>query len=107
VIGIVGIGYTPTPIDYKEIADIQRVVKSELGVAPHPFLRVGQHVRINSGALYGLEGLIVELKKRSHLIVSVSLLQRSVAVEIDSAWATPLFPSRTKTLCTKRLLSPA
>lgn len=85
---IVGIGNTPIPIDEQEIAAIQTAVKSGLALSPHPFLRVGQRVRIEGGSLCGLEGLITDLRRRDRVIISVTLLQRSVAVEIDSAWVT-------------------
>jgi len=93
---VVGIGSTPIPVDEREIAAIQAVVNSGLRLAPHPFLRVGHRVRIEGGALYGLEGLITDFRRRNHLIVSVTLLQRSVAVEIDSAWVTPIKTPREK-----------
>src|SRR5215813_8984817 len=56
VIGIVGIGATPTPIDDQEIANIQRVVKLGFDLSPHPFLQVAQRVRINNGSRSGMEG---------------------------------------------------
>jgi transcription antitermination factor NusG len=87
---IVGIRYTPQAIPEEEIAAIQRVVKSGLDILPHPFLKTGQWVRIRGGPLNGLEGLILDLRQRDRLIISVSLLQRSVAVEIDSAWVIPV-----------------
>jgi len=96
VIRVVGIGYTPLPIPEHEIAAIQRVVESGLYVLPHPFVKVGEAVRIQGGALCGLEGLIVDLRRRDRLIISVTLLQRSVAVEIDSAWVTPIHQSATR-----------
>jgi transcription antitermination factor NusG len=96
VIGIVGIGAVPAPIDEEEIASIQRVVKSGFGLSPHPFLQLGQRVRINKGSLAGVEGIIADVRKRDQLIVSISLLQRSVAVEIDSAWVAPLHGSAEK-----------
>src|SRR5436190_7908574 len=101
VISIVGIGAIPTHIDESEIAAIQRAVASGFGLSPHPFLQVGQRVRINGGSLCGLEGLIADVRKRDHLILSVTLLQRSVAVEIDSAWATPIHTSRAEPECSK------
>jgi transcription termination/antitermination protein NusG len=93
VVGIVGIGAVPTPIDEEEIASIQRVVKFGFGLSPHPFLQVGQRVRINNGSLSGVEGIIADVRKHYQLILSISLLQRSVAVEIDSAWVTSLHSS--------------
>ncbi len=107
VISIVGIGAIPTPIDECEIAAIQRAVASGIGLSPHPFLQVGQRVRLNGGSLDGLEGLIADVRKRDHLILSVTLLHRSVAVEIDSAWVTPIHTSRAEPSCTKALYSPA
>jgi transcription antitermination factor NusG len=104
---IVGIGYMPSPIEEQEIIAIQRVVRAGFGVFPHPFLQVGHRVRIESGALHGLEGLIADVRRRDRLILSVTLLQRSVAVEIDSACVVPvdpIHPSRRATPC-PRLLS--
>jgi len=85
VLSIVGIGTMPTPVDPGEIAGIQAIVRSELPVQPWPFLQIGQRVRIDSGALCGLQGIIVHVKSQTRLVVSLTLLQRSVAVEIDSA----------------------
>ena len=90
VLRITGIGLTPTPIDEHEIAALQRVVKSGAGVSPYPFLGAGQRVRIDNGSLRGLEGFIADVRQRDRLIISVSLLQRSVAVEIDSTWVIPI-----------------
>jgi transcription antitermination factor NusG len=106
VICIVGIGGTPIPIDECEIAAIQRVVASGFGLSPHPFLQIGQRVRINGGSLYGLEGLVADVRKRDRLILCVTLLQRSVAVEIDSAWVTPVYSSRAEPSYTNALYSP-
>jgi len=107
VMRIVGIGYVPTPIDEQEIAAIRRVVQSGFGVSPHPFLQVGQRVRINGGSLSGLEGFIADVRRRNCLILSVTLLQRSIAVEIDSAWVTPIHTSAAHTPCKKPLSSSA
>jgi hypothetical protein len=49
-------------------------------------MRIGDRVQIRSGPLCGLEGILLEMRQRHRLIVSVTLLQRSVAVDIDSAW---------------------
>ena len=100
---IAGIGYTPTPIDEQEIAAIQRVVESGFGVSPHPFLQVGQRVRIEGGSLSGLEGLITDVRRGNLLILSVSLLQRSVAVEIDSAWVRPIHTPTKPASCPRSL----
>ena len=85
VIRIVGVGDTPMPIEDQEIEAIQKVMKSGFTVLPHPFLRIGERIRILSGPLSGLEGLIGDIRQRKRLILSVTLLRRSIAVEIDSA----------------------
>jgi len=54
-----------------------------------------------------LEGIIEDTKKRDRLIVSVSLLQRSVAVEIDSAWVSPIQAPANRVACGKPVWSPA
>ncbi len=105
VMSVVGIGPVPTPIDEHEIAAIQKVVQAGFGISPHPFLQVGQAVRINGGALYGLEGLILDVRRRDTLILSVTLLQRSVAVEIDSAWVVPIQSSVIGKPCLQPVLS--
>jgi transcription antitermination factor NusG len=90
VLSFVGIGKVPVPIDDSEIAAIQTAVGSGLLAEPYPFLEVGQRVRIAEGPLTGIEGLLVEVRKQQRLAVSVSLLKRSVAVEIDRHWVRPL-----------------
>jgi transcription antitermination factor NusG len=67
-----------------EIAAVQRVVAAQLPVWAHPYLREGQRVRITQGPLAGVEGLLVEGKwHKGLLVLSIDLLQRSVAVEVD------------------------
>src|SRR5437867_5071497 len=86
VLGIVGVAKTPVPVPDEEIAAIQRVVDSGVSAQPWPFLRVGQRVRIEQGPLAGLEGFVVSVRSHCQLVVSVTLLQRSVAVEIEPTW---------------------
>jgi transcription antitermination factor NusG len=67
-----------------EMDDIQRIVRARVPVRPHPYLRDGQRVRITSGPLQDTEGLLLRTKpNKGMLIVSVRMLQRSVAVEVD------------------------
>lgn len=90
VLSFVGIGRVPAPIDDAEIAAIQTAIGAGLLAEPYPFLEVGQRVRLAEGPLAGLEGLLVEVRKQQRLVVSVSMLKRSVAVEIDRLWVRPL-----------------
>lgn len=86
---VVGIGCVPMPIDEHEIQAIQQAVSSGLDVQPHAFLTAGQRVRIESGPFEGVEGQIIEVRSRHRLILAISLLQRAISVEIDSAWVVP------------------
>jgi len=90
VLHFVGLGKTPAPIEDAEILAIQSAVASGLSTEPWPFLEVGQRVRLEEGPLAGLEGFLVEVRKRYRVVVSVTLLRRAVAVEIDRGWVAPL-----------------
>lgn len=90
VIAVVGSGRVPTPVAESEIEAIQTVVSSGLQAQPWPFLEIGEQVRIQTGALTGLSGFLVSFKGVSRIVVSVSLLCRSVAVEIDRSSVCPL-----------------
>ena len=83
VVSIVSLGSTPAPIDEEEIRAIQSIAKSGMPVAPWPFIREGQRVRIERGAMKDVEGILITVKNAFRLVVSVTLLQRSVAVEVD------------------------
>jgi transcription antitermination factor NusG len=76
-------GAGPAPIPAEEIHVVRKLVDSGLPLGPTPFLKVGQRVRIARGALRDVEGILLELKDDLRLVVSVNLLQRSVAVTID------------------------
>jgi len=87
---IVGMGKTPISIDEVEIAAIQSAVKSGLPSQPWPFVQIGQRVRIEHGPLCGLEGVLLDFRGRHRLVLSVTLLQRSIAVQVENAWVTPI-----------------
>jgi transcription antitermination factor NusG len=96
VICIVGAGKTPIEVPEAEIAAIQKVIRSGLPTLPWPCISVGSRVYIEKGPLEGLEGEVLNAAKKHLLVVSVPLLQRAVAVEIDREWARPI-PSGTPT----------
>ena len=83
VLMFVEVNKTPVPVEDSEIASLQAIANSGYAAAPWPYLEAGQRMRIERGALKDLEGFIVEVKNRWRVVVSVTLLQRSVAVEID------------------------
>lgn len=88
VMQIIGNGRTPIPIEQNEIEAIQLAVTSGLPSGPWPYLEVGERVRINYGNLGGLEGILVNFKGNHRVVLSVTLLQRSVAMEVDLDWVT-------------------
>lgn len=90
VVHIVGSGPAPTPVPDEEIAAVRAVVNANLGTERWPFLEVGQRVRITSGPLAGVEGILANVKNGHRLVVSISLLQRSVAAVIEDSWVQPL-----------------
>lgn len=93
---ILGSGKTPVPIPDHEIAALQKVVSSGLVAGPCPFLEVGQRIQIGEGPLEGVDGVLLDIKNNWRVVVSVSLLQRSLAVEIDRQWVrTILVPKKT------------
>jgi len=90
VVYIVSVGGAPLPVKEAEIAAIQTAVKSGLPKEPWPFLRIGHRVRIDNGPLCGIEGILLSFRGQRRLVLSVTLLQRSVAVQVDESWVQPL-----------------
>jgi len=89
LVQIVGYNRQPIAVDEGEINAIQTLVASGVPNQPCSFVEIGDRVRIDSGSLRGLEGILVESRGRHKFVLSVTLLQRSVAVEIDSFSVTP------------------
>jgi len=81
--GIVGTVGFPGVIPEAEIVAIRRAVAKSLRIEPHPFLECGDWVKIKSGPLFGLEGILVRKRDQLRLVLSVEMLGRSVAVEVD------------------------
>jgi len=90
MISIVGTAKVPTAVDEAEIEALRHLVESGLPRQPWPYLQAGQRVRIEYGSLCGLEGILLRHKGQDRLVLSVTLLQRSTAVEIDGSWVTPI-----------------
>jgi len=89
VIQIAGIGKMPIPVEEHEIAAVRQIEKSGLSAMPWPYLRVGNTARIEEGPLRGVSGIVVKIKSALKLVLSIELLQRSIAVEIDRNWISP------------------
>ena len=86
VMRIVGDGRRAVPVSGDEIAAIQRIVNAGAPSEPWPFLQEGRRVRIGVGPLRGTEGFVVRSTSGERVVVSISLLRRSVAVEVDAEW---------------------
>jgi transcription antitermination factor NusG len=89
VVNVISVGAKPLPVDEQEVASIQKICRSGRGAQPWPFLQVGQRVRVESGPLAGTEGIVLEVKNVWRIVVSLTLLQRSVSVEIEREWIRP------------------
>lgn len=94
VVYLVGTGKKPVPIDENEISAIHQAVSSGLSTHPTAFLEIGHKVRIEYGPLCGIEGILLGFKGHQRIVLSITLLQRSVAVEIDSEWVRALSPKQ-------------
>jgi transcription antitermination factor NusG len=79
---VVSAGRTPQPVDDGEIASLRVLVASQLQLEAWPYLHVGQRIQIVGGPLAGAEGILLSAKSRQRLVVSVTLLQRAVSVEL-------------------------
>jgi transcription antitermination factor NusG len=89
VLQIVGFNNAPAPVDEEEISAVRTLVSSGVPTQPWPFVEIGDRVRIEGGPFHGVVGILSQFKDHRRLVVSITLLQRSVAVEIDSAMVTP------------------
>lgn len=90
VISVVGNGKLPIPVEDSEIEAINAVVRSGLPAQPWPYLEVGDRVRIEGEVLGGLEGILISFRGTQRIVVSVALLRRSVALEIERSRILPL-----------------
>jgi len=80
----------PAALSDDEMEVLRRGLTEQLNAQPHPYLAVGRRVRVVSGPLAGLEGLIVRKKNRFRFVISLNLIMRSVSVELDDADIVPV-----------------
>jgi transcription antitermination factor NusG len=90
VISVVGRGKTPVAVDDREILSIQAAVGSGIRMEPWPYVEIGERVRVKDDVLDGMEGILTNFKGSDRVVISVTLLRRSVALEIDRSRITPL-----------------
>jgi transcription antitermination factor NusG len=82
---LVGFAGRPVAVPDDEFAKIRGLLAQGLRVAPHSYLQAGRRVRVRNGPLQGMEGIILRRKNGCRLVISLELIQRSIAVDLDSA----------------------
>jgi len=90
VVDLVRFQGKPVPVLSSEIESLRAGLSGASCIHPHPFLQAGRKVRIRRGALDGVEGIFVRRRGQIRIVLSVSLIQRSVAIEIDEADVEPI-----------------
>jgi transcription antitermination factor NusG len=80
----------PARVPIAEIEALRQGMSGSVVVQPHPFLKVGRRVRIVNGPLTGVEGIFVRRKDQVRIVISISLIHRSVALEIGEADVQPV-----------------
>ncbi|HXH50632.1 MAG TPA: UpxY family transcription antiterminator [Terriglobia bacterium] len=83
VVGFVGVQGQGIPIPDTEIENIQTLLSSRVPFEPYPFLRVGEKVRIRGGYLDGIEGILAAKNSDQSVVISIDLIQRSLAVRVS------------------------
>jgi transcription antitermination factor NusG len=83
VFGLVGSQGEGSPIPEEQIQAVRSLVETQLPWSSHPFLKIGQRVRIRSGVLDGLEGILVSRNGDRSLVISIDAIQRSLAVRVE------------------------
>jgi len=91
---VVSWGGRAAEIPSDEIETIRRVVEGPLRVEPHPFLKCGDRVRVKSGPLAGIEGILVRKARGLRLVLTVEILSKSAAVEIEASLVDRVRPSQ-------------
>jgi transcription antitermination factor NusG len=91
---LVGFGGMPAPLPDHEMEAMQNGLAGQLRAEPHPYLTVGRRVRINSGPLAGLQGILLRKKGSYRFVLSVELIQRSIVVDVDGADILPVVGHR-------------
>jgi len=90
VVRLVGFNGLPTALPDEEMEILRSGLAERLRAEPHPFLTVGRRVRITAGPFAGLQGVLRRKKGKLRVVVSLSLVQRSIAVDVDSSDVLPL-----------------
>lgn len=90
VVRIVGFGQKDAEVPGEQIAALRRLAEEGALLHPHRFLRIGQRVKVASGALAGVEGILVRIKRQDRLVIAVDAIRQAVAVELAGYELIPL-----------------
>ena len=90
VLRMVGLGYEPVAIPEKQIDDVRLLLSRDVPCWEHPFLNVGQRVRVRGGIFDGLEGILVACNSDRKLVISISAIQRSIAIRLGDCQIEPV-----------------
>jgi len=92
VLKILGFGGKPEPLEEREIEWVRLAAQHGLSPRPCEYLALGTRIRIARGPLFGVEGILKRVKNKELLVISVSMLQRSISVEIERSSVTIAHP---------------
>jgi transcription antitermination factor NusG len=87
---LVGFGGLPVALPGEEIEALRAGLDGRLRAEPHPFLTVGRRVRLKSGPLAGMQGILLRRKGKFRVVISIELIQRAVAVELETLEVEPV-----------------
>jgi transcription antitermination factor NusG len=87
---LVGFNGLPSALPDSEIEAIQTCLARKACLEPHPYVQVGRRVRVKAGPLEGLEGIVVRKKNRVRFVISLDLIERSAAVEVEASDLQPI-----------------
>jgi len=85
VVQLVSFQGKPAPLPQREIDALRHGTLAHAELAPHPYLKVGRRVRICSGPMMGVEGILTRRKDSFRVVIAIELIMRSVALEVDIA----------------------
>jgi transcription antitermination factor NusG len=93
VLQIVSFNGRPAPVPENEIDALRNSLARNTWLEPHPYLKVGRRVRVRSGPMAGVDGILVRRKDKFRLVLSVDLIRQAVALEVDGADVEPMTPA--------------
>jgi transcriptional antiterminator NusG len=85
VVDLVSFNGRPAPLDDNEIESLRSGIASGICTEPHPYLKAGRRVRVKYGPLAGIEGFLIRHKDKYRVVISIDLIMRSIAAEVQVA----------------------